>query len=195
MDDGVSAAPDGAARVVVLAEPTCSALGLAASRPTARSEVAAVALRLLDPAPLSELADGLIESLDDLIVGVVEAVEECVLAPPPDCPNLRTRAEVEAVSWVDDFIADDAPDDPDAVSQQVMFQLACLVADAVADAVTARTHAEHGTTSVRIAGREMFDLRRVADDVRRVVDDLRRRGVEAVRWSLQLATPLRWLHR
>ena len=76
-----------------------------------------------------------------------------------------------------------------------MFQLACLVADAVADAVTVRTHAEHGTTSVRIAGREMFDLRRVADDVRRVVDDLRRRGVEAVRWSLQLATPLRWLHR
>jgi len=78
-----------------------------------------VALRLLDPAPLSELADGLIESLDDLIVGVVEAVEECVLAPPPDCPNLRTRAEVEAVSWVDDFIADDAEGaDDDAVGER-----------------------------------------------------------------------------
>jgi len=188
VDDGVSAAPGGAARAVVLAEPTCSALGLAASRPTARSEVAALALRLLDPAPLSELAQGLTESLDELIVGVVEAVEECVLTPPSDCPNLRSRAEVEAVSWVDDFIADDAPKEADAVSQQVMFQLACLVADAVADALTARTQAQNGPRSFRIPRGPTFDLRRV-------VDDLRRRAVEAVRWSLQLTTPLRWLHR
>ena len=66
------------------------------------------------------------ESLDELIVGVVEAVEECVLTPPPDCTDPRPRAEVEAVSWVNDFIADDAPHDEAVVSQHAMFQLACL---------------------------------------------------------------------
>lgn len=104
--------------------------GAESSQPTPRREVAAGALLLLDPVPVSELAERLPESLDDLIVGVVEAVQECVLAPRPDCPNLCARAEAEAASWVDDFIADDAPDDDAVVSQHALFQLACLLADA-----------------------------------------------------------------
>ena len=180
-----AAMPGGAARAVMLAEPTASALGLAASQPTPRSEVAAGALRLLDPAPISELGQALTESLDELVVGVVEAVEECVLTPPPDCPNVRTRAEVEAASWVDDFIADDPNDE---MSQQAMVQLACLVAEAVAEALTLRTHAGDRPGKHRCLRVETLDLRRV-------VDELHRRGVEVVRWGVQVATPLRWLHR
>jgi hypothetical protein len=130
----------------------------------------------------------LTESLVELIVGVVEVVEECVLAPSPDWPNLRTRAEVVAASWVDDFVADDATNDEDVVSQQAMIQLACLVADAVADALTVRTHASDRPRKVRCVRVEPRDLGRV-------VDELRRRGMGAVRWSVQLATPFRWLHR
>ncbi len=188
VDDGVSAAPGGAARPVVLAEPTCNALGLAGSRPSERSEVAALALRLLDPAPLSELADGLTESLDELIVGVVEAVEECMLAPPPHRLNLAVRAEVEAASWVDDFIADDAADDEALLSQHAMFQLACLVADAVAEALSVRTRERERASNPRGLRVEMLDLGRM-------VDELGRRAADALRWSVQLATPLRWLHR
>ena len=189
MDEVASAAPGGAARAVALADPTRSALGLPSTQPTPRNEVAAGALRLLDlAAEVSELAEGLTESLDELIVGVVEAVEECVLAPPPGCANLRIRAEVEAASWVDDFIADDAPNDEDVVSQQAMFQLACRLADAVAEALTVRTQGSDRLSRPRGLRVETLDLGRV-------LDELYRRGMGAVRWSIQLATPLRWLHR
>ena len=184
MDDTVAPDTDGAAGPVVLAEPTCDALGLPLSQPTPRRQVAAGALGLLDPVPVSELAEGLTDSLDDLVVGVVEAVQECVLAPPPDCFDPRRRAEVEAASWVDDFIADDVRNDQAVASQRAMFQLACLVADAVADALTARTQATDGPTKSRCLRVQMLDPRRA-------VDELRRRGADAVRWSAQLATPFR----
>jgi hypothetical protein len=179
-------APDVASDAVVLAEPTCNALGLPHSQPTPRSEVAAGALGLLDPDPVSELAATVNESLDELIVGVVEAVQECVLTPPLDCADPRLRAEVEAVSWVDDFIADNATHDEAVATQQAMFQLACLVADAVADALTAR--ATDRSTRFRCLGVEMLDRRYV-------VEELHQRGVEAVRWIVQRVAPLRWLHR
>src|SRR5206468_8600589 len=169
--------PDVASDAVVLAEPTCSALGLPSSQPTPRREVAAGALGLLDPNPVSELAKSLTESLDELIVGVVEAVQECVLTPPPDGPDLRARAEAEAASWVDDYIADDAPPDEAVVARQAMFQLACLVADAVAEALTARTRATDRPPKSRC-------LRIETLDPRRAVDELRRRAVEALRWSV-----------
>jgi hypothetical protein len=181
-------APEVASDAVVLAEPTCHALGLPPSQPTPRREVVTGALGLLDPDPVSELAENVDECLDDLIVGVVEAVQECVLTPPPDGPDLRARAEVEAASWVDDFIADDAPHDEAVAAQQAMFQLACLVADAVAEALTARTRATDRPTKFRC-------LRVATLDPRRVVEELRRRAVEAVRWSVQRATPIRCLHR
>ena len=67
MDKAASAAPGGAARAVALADPTRSALGLPSTQPTPRSEVAAGALRLLDPAAeVADLAEGLTESLDEL---------------------------------------------------------------------------------------------------------------------------------
>ena len=189
MDKAASAAPGGAARAVALADPTRSALGLPSTQPTPRSEVAAGALRLLDPAAeVADLAEGLTESLDELIVGIVEAVEECVLAPPPGCANVRIRAEVEAASWVDDFIADDAPNDEDVDSQQALFQLAGRLADAVAEALTVRTQESD------IAGKPR-GLRVESLDLGRVVAELCRRGMGAVRWSVQLVTPLRWLHR
>jgi len=50
-------------------------------------------------------------------VGVAEAVQERVLAPPPDCSDPRLRVEVEAASWVDDFIADDVRNDQAVASQ------------------------------------------------------------------------------
>jgi hypothetical protein len=186
--DEAAVASVGAARAVVLAEPTCSALGLSSSQPTPRREVAEGALRLLDSAPISELAKGLAVLLDELVVGVVEAVEECVLGPPPDCSNVAARAEVEAASWVDDFIADKAGNEGDVVSQQAaMFQLACLVADAVAEALTDRMATDRPRKS-RCVRVDILDLARM-------VDELRRRGVEAVRWSFAIATPSRWLHR
>ena len=181
--------PGGAARAVVLAEPTCNALGLPSSAPRPRGEVAAGALRLLDAAPVSELANGLAVSLEELVVGVVEAVEECVLAPPPDCSDLSARAEVEAASWVDDFIADDAaPDEDFAAQQAVMFQLASLVAAAIAEALTARARMDDRSRPSSCPRLERLD-------VRHVVDELRRRGLDAMRWTVQMATPLRWLHR
>ena len=188
MDEAVSSATGDPARAILLAEPTCNALGLPPSQPTARRDVAAGALGLLDPAPVSELAESLTESLDELIVGVVEAVEECVLTPPPDCADPRLRAELEAVSWVNDFIADDAPHDEAVVAQHAMFQLACLVADAVADALTAHILPSDGQRDSRCLGLGGFDVRRVANE-------LHRRGVDAVRWSSQLAAPLKFLHR
>ena len=188
VDKAASAASGGTARDVVLAEPTCRALGLPPSQPTPRRDVAAGALRLLDPAPVSELAEGFTESLDDLIVGVVEAVQECVLAPRPDGPTLAVRAEVEAASWVDDFIADDATHDEALLAQQAMFQLACLVADAVADALTAPTPAAGRPRTLCSMRVESFDLCRMGCE-------LPRRAFEALRWSAQVATPSRWFRQ
>jgi hypothetical protein len=184
VDEAMSAASGGTERAVVLAEPTCSALGVPARQPTPRRDVAAGALRLVDTVPaISELTEGVIESLDDLIVGVVEAVEECVLAPPPDCPNLCAHAEVEAASWVDDFIADDATNGETLVSQQVMFQLACVVADAVAEALAVGAR-------VRDRPSNPCGLRLEPLDLGRVVDEIRRLALDAVRWSVRLARPL-----
>ena len=121
-------------------------------------------------------------------MGVAEAVPERVLAPPPDCSDPRLRAEVEAASWVDDFIADDVRNDQAVASQRAMFQLACLLADAVADALTARTRATDGPTKSHC-------LRVQTLDPRRAVEELRRRGVEAVRWSARLARPFRWTRK
>ncbi len=188
MDKATSGAPGTTARGTALAEPTCSALGLGSSQPIPRSAIAAGALKLLDPPKVCELTEGLTASLDELIVGVVEAVEECMLAPPPHCLNLAVRAEVEAASWVDDFIADDAADDEALLSQHAMFQLACLVADAVAEALSVRTRERERASNPRGLRVEMLDLGRM-------VDELGRRAADALRWSVQLATPLRWLHR
>jgi hypothetical protein len=79
-----------------------------------------------------------LDSLDELVVGVVEAVEECFVAPPRDCFDLRARAEVEAARWVDDFLADDVSDDHSVAAQQAMFVLAQVLADAVADGLVQR---------------------------------------------------------
>jgi hypothetical protein len=127
-------------RTIALTEPTCDALGLSEQPPAAR-DVAASALRLLESAADAEQfvpTRSLLDSLDELVVGVVEAVEECVVVPPREPIDLRARAEVEAARWVDDFLADDVTDQRSIAAQQAMFVLARLLADAVAEAVVQR---------------------------------------------------------
>ena len=127
-------------RTIALTAPTCSVLGLSERRPVER-DVAAGALRLLEDATdVREFVptQAFLDSLDELVVGVVEAVDECVLYSPRDCVDLQARAEVEAARWVDDFLADDVTHDMSLASQQAMFVLAHLLADAVADALTQR---------------------------------------------------------
>ena len=89
---------------------------------------------------------------------------------------------------MDDFIADNAIHDDDVVSQQALFQLACLVADAVAEELTARTHAR---------SRPNKDRWRHVDAryVHLVVGELRGRGMDAARWSVRLARSLGRLRR
>jgi hypothetical protein len=155
-------------RAVALHEPTCRVLGLAA-RCSSEHEVAVGALRLLESTnDVRRLGvDRVLDARDELVVGVVEAVEECVLCPPPDCTDVRARAEVEAARWVDDFIADDATNDDDVVIQQVMFLLAQMVADAVVDALLA-THLHETPRSGAL------------------VEQLRRRACETLRRSGRL---------
>jgi hypothetical protein len=167
--------------VILLTEPTCWLLGLPPGGPISGSDVAAGVRRLLAATDAVELAqaEALEESLDELVLGVVEAVEECACASPP-CENLRARAELEAARWVDDFIADDvAAMKP--VSESAMFIVAQVLADAVADALRERTRASR--------------IRADSLGVRGVLEDLRRRAIETVRWSRELPTPCAWLRR
>jgi hypothetical protein len=126
-------------RTVALLAPTRAVLGLSERYPSA-SDVAAGALRLLEAGTDAHEAVPTqpIASLDEFVVGVVEVVEECVFSPPPDCPDVRARAEIEAARWVDDFLADYATDCASVAAQQMMFLLAQRLADTVAEALIQR---------------------------------------------------------
>jgi hypothetical protein len=147
------------------------------------SDVAAGVLRLLETASDTqelELTERVVNSRDELVVGVVEAVQECVLSPPRGCTDLRARAGVEAASWLDDFFADDAESEWDVLTQQMMFLLAELVADAMADALLA-TRSKRPLIAVDAA-----------------LEDLRGRACRVVRTSMRLPVklpPLNWLFR
>jgi hypothetical protein len=170
-------------------EPTCRALGLSEPCP-AESDVAAGALELLEAAPdvrEAVLTQAHLDSSDELVVGVVEAVEECVLSPPRDGVDLRARAEVEAARWVGDFLADDVTGDKSVLAQQAMLLLAQLVADAVADALILRMSPQSPT----VLDRTVEELRRRVNVA--LISVLRVGGV--VRWVSQLATPSRLLRR
>jgi hypothetical protein len=139
VDSSTSAVSNGV-RTIALTECTCDALGLS-EQPAVASDVAEGALRLLEGVTEAEdlvSTRALLDSLDELVVGVVEAVEECVALPPRERIDLRARAEVEAARWVDDFLADDITDQRSIAAQQAMFVLARLLANAVADAVVER---------------------------------------------------------
>jgi hypothetical protein len=175
---------------VILLEPTCSALGLAEADHCERA-VAAGAWDLLEAASDAReavLKQAHLDSSDQLVVGVVEAVEECVLSPPRDCIDLRARAELEAARWVDDFLADDVRNDKSLAAQQAMFLLAQLVADAVADALIERI----STQRVVPQARPVLDV--TVDELGRLINVafasvLRIGGV--IRRVSQLATPSR----
>jgi hypothetical protein len=152
--DNAASGVSTAERTIVLTAPTCSALGLSEQRPVER-DVAAGALRLLEDKPdVREVvaAQSFLDSLDELVVGVVEAVEECVVTVQPDCVDLRARAKVEAARWVDDFLADDVRDERYVGAQQAMFLLAQLLADAVADALIHRDTRPRPIASGRTIG-------------------------------------------
>jgi len=157
-----------AERTIALTPPTRSALGLS-ELPAAERDVVAGALRLLEhSAGVPEVMpmQVFLDSIDELVLGVVEAVEECVVSPPRDCVDLRARAEVEAARWVDDFLADDVTDERSVAAQQAMFVLAQVLADAVADALAQRAVPPAPTT----AGGLVVEIhRQVLAGVRRVI--------------------------
>lgn len=137
---------------VGLARTTRQALGLPEFLPPKRSDVARHACRLLAGDWEAACAD---ERLVDFVVGVVEAVDEFVASAESGgtgVEDLEGRAEVEAASWLVDFLADGggAPDrellvklsEPasaaDASIDSLLFVLARQVSRALAGALSAR---------------------------------------------------------
>jgi hypothetical protein len=137
---------------VGLARTTRQALGLPEFLPAKRSDVARHACQLLAGDWESACAD---ERLVDFVVGVVEAVDEFVASAESsgtEVDDLEGRAEVEAASWLVDFLADGggAPDrellvtlsEPDSAADAsidaLLFVLARQVSRALAGALSAR---------------------------------------------------------
>jgi hypothetical protein len=181
--DRAAAAESTDERTVTLLAPTRAVLGVSKRYPSAR-DVAAAALRLLEAGTDAHEAVPTqpIASLDELVVGVVEVVEECVFSPPRDCPDVRARAEIEAARWVDDFLADYATDCASVAAQQMTFLLAQRLADTVAEALIQR--ARRGGPGIRL----------VEQLHRRVNVALREMWVGGiVRWISQLPRPCRLL--
>jgi hypothetical protein len=137
---------------VGLARTTRQALGLPEFLPPKRIDVARHACRLL-PGNWEAACDD--ERLVDFLVGIVEAVDEFVASAESSVAgvqDLEGRAEVEAASWLVDFLADgggapdrellvelsEAPSPADASIDGMLFVLARQVSRALAGALSTR---------------------------------------------------------
>jgi hypothetical protein len=126
---------------------------------------------------LPELPAG--EGFQDLVVGVVQAVEECVL-DPPQCADLHSRADGEAAAWVLDFIADSASGKE--LPAQELFHVAHAVGEVVTDALMERTVSEE-------------PLRRRPSVLCRIANELGAIPGEIARPLWRATTRLAWLRR